>query len=282
MVIMKRRSFFAVSAGLCALPPLEAAPAAGREFQLGCVTYNLLKDMDLDTIIRTLEATGLAAVELRTEHKHGVEPSLSAAERAKVRARFQASKVKLLSYGTTCEFQSPDDAARRKQIETAHAFVDLSRDTGAIAIKVRPNGIPNGAALGATIERIGAGLHEVGDYAKSQGIEVWMEVHGRTTQEPKNAAAILRAAAHSNVGACWNSNPTDVVNGSVKESFDLLGPYIRSAHINELTSSYPWREFFQLLRASGYKRYTLCEVAESKEPERFLSYYKALWDQLTA
>ena len=83
------------------------------------MTYNLLKDMELDTIIRTLEATGLAAVELRTEHKHGVEPSLSAAERAKVRARFQASKVKLLSYGTTCEFQSPDDAARRKQIETA-------------------------------------------------------------------------------------------------------------------------------------------------------------------
>jgi sugar phosphate isomerase/epimerase len=280
---MNRRSFLAAPAALCATRDGEAAPAdPARQFQLGCVTYNVLKDMDLDTIIRTLEGAGFAAVELRTEHKHGIEPSISAAERTKVRDRFAASKVKLVSYGTTCEFQSTDEAARRKQIETAHAFVDLAKDTGAIAVKVRPNGIPRGAALDATIERIGAGLHEVGEYGKSKGIEIWMEVHGGTTQEPKNAHAILRAANHPNVGACWNSNPTDVVNGSVKPSFDLLGPYIRSAHINELVSGYPYKEFFSLLRATGYKRYTLCECAESKEPERFLKYYRALWEQLAA
>jgi sugar phosphate isomerase/epimerase len=280
---MQRRSFLALPAALYALPDAEAATVpAERPFHLGCVTYNVLKDMDVDTIIRTLEAAGIGAVELRTEHKHGVEPSLSAAERAKVRDRFQASKVKLVSYGTTCEFQSLDDAARRKQIETAHAFVDLAKDTGAIAVKVRPNGVPRGSTIDAVIPRIGEGLHEVGEYGKSKGIEIWMEVHGATTQEPKNAHAILKAANHPNVGACWNSNPTDVVNGSVKPSFDLLGPYIRSAHINELTSDYPWRELFQLLRASGYKRYTFCECAESKEPERFLRFYRALWEQLTA
>lgn len=289
MVIMKRRSFLVLPAA-AALRPAIAAPPAPRPvpspspapFHLGCVTYNVLKDMDLDTIIRTLDTVGIGAVELRTEHKHGVEPSIGADERARVRQKFAASKVKLLSYGTTCEFQSTDDAARRKQIETARAFIDLAKDTGAIAVKVRPNGIPRGAALDATIERIGAGLHEVGEYGKSKGIEVWMEVHGGTTQEPKNAHAILKAANHPNVGACWNSNPTDVVNGSVKPSFDLLGPYVRSAHINELTSNYPWRELFQLLRASGYQRYTLCECAESREPERFLRYYRALWEQLTA
>jgi sugar phosphate isomerase/epimerase len=279
---MQRRSFLALPA-LGALGSAAAAPTpAAAPFHLGCVTYNVLKDMDLDTVIKTLEAAGIGAVELRTEHKHGVEPSIDADARAKVRARFQASKVKLLSYGTTCEFQNTDEAARRKQIETARAFIDLAKDTGAIAVKVRPNGVPKGAALDATIERIGAGLHEVGEYGKSKGIEVWMEVHGGTTQEPKNAAAILKAANHPNVGACWNSNPTDVVNGSVKPSFDLLGPYVRSAHINELTSNYPWRELFQLLRASGYQRYTLCECAESKEPERFLRYYRALWEQLSA
>src|SRR3954464_1222933 len=282
MVIMQRRSFLALPAGLCALPTADAAPAAERAFQLGCVTYNVLKDMDLPTLIRTLETTGVAAVELRTGHKHGVEPSLTAAERAQVRERFQKSKVKLLSYGSTCEFQSTDAAERAKQIELAKAFVDLARDTGAMAVKVRPNGIPNGAGLPETIQRIGAGLKEVGTYGQSKGIEIWMEVHGRTTQEPKNAAAILRAAGHPNVGACWNSNPTDVVNGSVKQSFDLLKPYIRSAHINELYSDYPWHEFFGLLRASGYKRYTLCEAGETKDPERFLRYYKALWENLSA
>ncbi len=31
----------------------------------------------------------------------------------------------------------------------------------------------------------------------------------------------MKVANHKNVGLCWNSNPTDVVNGSVKQS---LGP----------------------------------------------------------
>ena len=76
--------------------------------QLGAVTYNVLKDMDLDTVIKTLEGAGFESVELRTGHKHGVEPSINEAERARVKTRFEHSKVKLLSYGTTCEFQSPD------------------------------------------------------------------------------------------------------------------------------------------------------------------------------
>src|SRR3954454_2031408 len=132
---MKRRSFFALPAGLCALPVAEAAPGAERPFQLGCVTYSVLKDRDLPTLIRTLETTGLAAVELRTGHKHGVEPSLTAPARARDREQFQKSKVKLLSYGSTCEFQSTDQAERAKQIELAKAFVDLARYTGPIGLK---------------------------------------------------------------------------------------------------------------------------------------------------
>ncbi len=236
--------------------------------------------MDLETLIRALEGAGYSAVELRTGHKHGVEPSISAAERNAVKERFQRSKVRLLSYGTTCEFQSPDPVARQKQIDLAKKFVDLAHDTGAIAVKVRPNGFPKDVPQSTTIKTIGAGLREVGDYGQEKGIEIWMEVHGQGTQEPTVAAEILSTAGHKNVGACWNSNPTDVKDGSVKQSFALLRPYLRNAHINELYSSYPWRELFQLMREAGYARYTLAEVAESKEPERFLHYYKALWEQL--
>jgi len=49
---------------------------------LGAVTYNVLKDWDLETVITKLEEIGgFEAVELRTQHKHGVETSLAAAER---------------------------------------------------------------------------------------------------------------------------------------------------------------------------------------------------------
>src|SRR5437763_16172895 len=102
--------------------------------QLGAVTYNILKDMDVETIIKTLEAAGFEDVELRTGHKHGVEPGISEAERQRVRDRFARSKVKLRSYGTTCEFQSADAAERRRQIELAKQFITLAHDTNATGI----------------------------------------------------------------------------------------------------------------------------------------------------
>ena len=230
----------------------------------------------------SLEEAGFEAVELRTGHKHGIEPSLTSAQRQALVARFQKTKVRLLSFGSTCEFESPDPEVRRKQVEIGKQWVDLAHDTGAWAVKVRPNGLPKGVPEEATVKNIGASLHELGDFGRGKGVKIWMEVHGPKTQEFPLAAEILHAADHKNVGACWNSNPTDVVDGSVKQAYAALGSFIRNCHINELVSGYPYREFFGLLRQSGYSRYTLAEVAESKEPDRFMKYYKALWENLNS
>ena len=35
-----------------------------------------------------------------------------------------------------------------------------------------------------------------------------------------------------------------------------------------------------MLRKSRYERFTLCEAQESKEPERFLRWYRSLWLEL--
>ena len=209
-----------------------------------------------------------------------MEPNLSAPEREKVKQRFARSKVRLLSLGTTAEFQSPDLTIRAQNVADAKAFIDLAHDTGAWGIKVRPNGFPPHADKPATIRNIGECLRELGEFGAGKGVEIWMEVHGKETQDPPVAAAIMRATKHPNVGLCWNSNPTDLVGGSLKTSFELLRPWIKNVHINELAGPYPYRELFSLLRKSGYDRYTLCEVAESKEPERFLLWYAALWREL--
>lgn len=249
--------------------------------RLGAVTYNVLKDWDLETIIQNLEEAGFEGVELRTGHKHGVEITLTPAERERVGQRFARSKVRLVSFGSTCEFHSPDPAVRRQNVETGKRFVDLAHDTGARGVKVRPNSLPKEVSRETTIANIGASLRELGDYARGRGVEIWVEVHGRDTSEPAVMAAILKAANHEAVGACWNSNPADIVNGSVRPSFELLKPWIRNVHINELANPrYPWRELFTLLRQAGYDRFTLMEAAESKEPERFLRWYRALWLEL--
>lgn len=248
--------------------------------QLGLVTYNVAKDWDIETMILKLEAARFESVELRTTHKHGVEPSLPRPERERIRARFNRSKIKLLSLGTICEFHAADQAVRDKNVAECKAFIELAHDLGAWGVKVRPNGFPEGVPRETTTQRIGAALRECGEYGARFGVEVWLEVHGRDTQNPPNILAMMKACNHQAVGVCWNSNPTDVVDGSVKQNFDLLRPFLMSCHINELSSAYPWRELFTLMRKSGYDRWTLCEVQESKEPERFLGYYRALWREL--
>jgi hypothetical protein len=56
-----------------------AVPPA--KFQLGLVTYNIAAAWDLPTVLKVCKDVGLAAVEFRTTHKHGVEPSLTRDQR---------------------------------------------------------------------------------------------------------------------------------------------------------------------------------------------------------
>ena len=88
---------------------------------------------------------------------------------------------------------------------------------------------------------------------------------------------------HPMVGITWNCNDTDLKDGQVGPYFDLLKSYIRNVHINNLTSGYPYREFFTLLRRLGYAGYTLAEVPEvDGDPIRFMRYYRALWNELSS
>ncbi len=283
-------------------------PAKGSgvapDFKLGLVTYELAKDWDVETIIKNCEATGFEGVELRTTHRHGVEPSLSKEQRMEVRKRFQDSHVRLVSLGSTCEYESPDPAVVQRNLEETRRFAGLAQDLGCLGVKVRPNGFPKDVPHGKTLDQIGRALNQCGDIARDHGVEIWVEVHGDGTQEPPNMHRIMEVCGHPTVGLCWNSNDTDVVEGSVKPSFDLLGKWLRSCHINELWRTvppwggtenppqpqtgtkgfpewqkpYPWRELFGLFRGAGYNRYTFAEIPASCEPLRLMRYYRVLWE----
>lgn len=246
--------------------------------QLGIVTYNIAKDWDLPTILKRLDALKYQGVELRTTHKHGVEVALSASQRQDVRKMFEDSSIELAGLGSAFEYQDADPAVVRKNIEGTKEYVRLAHDLGAPGVKVRPNGIPRGANLAATLERIGKALGEVAEDAHGLGVEIRLEVHGGTTQELPNIAKILEHADHPNLFVCWNSNPSDVKNGSVKENFALVARKIRLVHLRDLTDeAYPWRELFQLLNDSGYTGFTLAEIPDSTDPERVLRYFRSLW-----
>src|SRR5262249_43082241 len=233
------------------------------------------------TIIKNCEATGFEAVELRTTHKHGVEPTLGKERRAEIKNQFAGAKLRLLSLGSICEFHSPDASIVRKNIDECKRFVELAHDIGALGVKVRPNGIPKEVPEEKTIAQIGSALRECGDFARGAGVEIWVEAHGKDSCQPARMAKMMQAAQNPQVGICWNSNPEDLSNGSVKQSFALLKPWLRSAHINELSKEeYPWRELFALMKSAGYNRYCLAEIPETSDPIRLMRYYRAFWMEL--
>ncbi len=289
---LSRRGFLAAAGGLAAAPrrtPAAAAAPDGPKFKLGTITYNIGASWDVPTLLQACKAAGFGYVELRTTHAHKVEPDLGADRRREVKRQFEEAGVRLWSFGTACEFQSPDPDVVKKNVDDCRAFCALAADLGAKGVKVRPNGLPKGADLGRTLDQIGKALRECGKAATDHGVEIWLEVHGAVTQDPPNIRTILDACAHPAVGACWNSNPTDVRDGSIREAFDLLKKDIRSCHINELWSGYPYRELFAGLTSIGFDRVTLMECAgvpeapNARAPEaaiRFMKYYRALWAEL--
>lgn len=250
--------------------------------QLGIVTYNIAADWDLPTMFANCEAAEIYGVELRTTHAHGVEPSLSAQERREVRAQFDASPVTIIGLGTTCEFHALDEGVVREQVETGKQFARLAHDLGARGIKVRPNGlhVEAGVPKERTLEQIGKALNEVGVAARDLGVEVWLEMHGRDTAEPRNIRQIMDTADDPGVSVCWNSNPQDVASGSIAASYALVRNEIRHVHINRLYSDYPYGELFGLLKGDGYAGWLCAEIQESSDPITLLQYYRTLFHSL--
>jgi sugar phosphate isomerase/epimerase len=292
MTLHSRRAFLGSAAAASVASATVASASFANEakkanFKLGLVTYNVPKDWDLSTILTICKSTGIAAVECRTTHKHGVEITLSADERAKVKQQFAKSGVAFWGCGSTCEFHAADKSVVKKNIEECKQFVKLVADLGGKGVKVRPNGVAKGQTVEQACEQIGKALIECGKAAADVGVEIWVEVHGSVTQLPKHMKTIMDICTHPAVGVTWNSNPTDIVDGKIDAGFELLAKHIKSCHINDLENDakgkYPYRTLFSKLAGIGYDRYTLIEVGKAYDPvegEKFLREYKTQWEKL--
>jgi sugar phosphate isomerase/epimerase len=253
---------------------------AGSKMKLGIVTYNIAKDWDLETIIGNLSEVRYDGVELRTEHAHGVELSLSPGRRAEVRDRFAASPVKIVQLGSTYEFHSPDPAVLRKNIEGCKQYIQLAHDVGAPGVKLRPNGlaIKAGIPVEKTLEQIGKALRELGEAGAGLGVELRLEVHGEGTQRLDYIQRIMEIADHPMVAVNWNCNQVDLEGGTLEENFARVAKKVRNVHMRDLyVEEYPWKRLIGLLQGIGYAGYCCAEIPESSDPLRVLQYFRALF-----
>ena len=232
------------------------------EMRFGLVTYQWGKDMDLPTLIDACEKSGLGGVELRTEHRHAVEPALSKSERVAVQKRFDASSVELIGYGSNAQFHEADPDKVKANVELAKQYVQLMHDCGGSGVKVKPNGFPKDVSREQTIEQIGNALNEVAEYGQKYGQQIRVEVHGSGTCELPVMKAIFDVATHPNVAVCWNSNAEDLKGEGLEHNFNLVKDrFGATVHVRELTlADYPYDQLFRLFKGVRYEGWILLEA----------------------
>ncbi len=277
-------SSLALLAGSAQATVAVAVPARGR-IRFGLVTYLWGKDMDLATLIAACQRSGLLGVELRTGHRHGVELSLSKAQRGEVQRRFEDSPVTLVGYGSNAAFHYADPERVRANIELAKAYVRLMHHCGGSGVKVKPNGFVKGVPHAKTIEQIGRALNEVARYGADYGQQVRLEVHGRGTCELPVIKAIMDVADDPNATVCWNSNAADLHGRGLEYNFNLVKDRLgATAHVRELDrGDYPYEKLMHLFVRIGYSGWWLLEAhGKPEDPVAAMAHQRRVFERLFA
>lgn len=293
MMISSRREFFgqsmrlgaaALAAGSLGVAAAQDAAKKGSKIKYGLVTYQWAKDWDLPTVIANCTTAGVPGVELRTTHKHGVEPSLSAAERAEVKKRFEDSPVTFVGIGSDERFDSPDPAVVEKAIEATKAFVLLSRDVGGSGVKVKPNSFQKGVEHEVTIAQISKALNLLGAFGADHGQQIRLEVHGECCKLP-TMAAIMAGVDHPNVGLCWNCNGDDLGGEGLEYNFNLVKNRLgATTHIHEMESTaYPHQQLINLFVGIDYDGWMMLESGNvPPDPVKALAEQYAMFKEMLA
>lgn len=262
----------------------QALRPEGDNINFGLCTYMWGAEWDIATIIANLKQLGIKGVELRVDHAHKVSPDLTPDQRAAVRRTFEEAEITLIGMGTNAEFDSPDAAKLKANLELAKQYIKLSHDIGGSGVKVKPNALheKDDVPVQKTLEQIGRALAELGDYSIGFGQEIRLEVHGGITNLA-HIKTIMEVAAADNVRVCWNSNPADLEGEGIEKNFSLIKDHIgHTTHIHELDSvKYPYEKLARLLVDADYDGWVLME-ASSKPADKAqaLGEQKALWDKM--
>ena len=253
--------------------------------KLGLMTYLVGSKWDIDTIIKNCKETKFEHVQLRTTHAHGVEVTLSSAQRADVKKKFADAGL-AISLASAFQYHSTDPAELRKNIEGTKQYLQLAADVGGLGIRVFPNAVPKEGdpTREKILEQIGKSVAECATTGYNLGVQVRVEEHGQGTANIPVIKKILDYANNPHVYVIWNNSESDYTGEglpkgyegmSLEAQFNLVKNRIGNVHLRELFTDYPWRQLFSLLSKSGYQGYLDIELSDqSCEPIRMMKNYR--------
>jgi sugar phosphate isomerase/epimerase len=205
---------------------------------LGCPAWEWSKILDF------AQSHGFSAIELR-----GLQGSMDLPTRPEFQPdRIAQSKrdvasrnLKIACVSSSAQLHDADPEKHKQQIADAKRFIDLASALGVPNMRVFGNKIEGPKE--PVVERVAAGLRELGSYSGERGVTVIIESHGDFTDSP-TLSEILARADSPHVGLLWDAHHT-FVDGKEDPQLTVqrLGKYIRHTHLKDSVPSADGRHY---------------------------------------
>jgi sugar phosphate isomerase/epimerase len=242
----------------------------------------------IQTVIEYAHTLGYDGIELRfieNSDRLWELPALHGAGLKETRNRLASAELVIPCVDTSCFFHSTDESQRRQSQEMGKRMVELAAALNAPGIRVFGDRVQPGADLPSTAAWVADGLHRLAEFARSTGVEIWLESHGNFAPAAATVS-VLHEAECTNCGVIWDPlNAYSEFAEELGEGWRLLAGAVRHVHIKDARridgapTNQPWepvllgegdfpaRELVALLRDNGYQRFVSFEWEKRWHPQ---------------
>lgn len=274
--MIKRREFLQKSTGILALSALNRPKT-----QAPLLSFSTLScpKWTFQQVIQQAKAAQYSGIELRGiqgDLNLPAHPIFSSAQIASTKQQVVDANLKIVNLGSSANLHFLDPQKRKNNLDEAKRFIELAHQLACPYIRVFPNDLPKEQSEQATIQAIIQGLVELGDFAKSSGVKVLLESHGKVIQADM-LAHIMQQANHSNVGLVWDFfNMWSVTKEPPAKVYQVLKKYIYHTHIKDaiLTNT---GETYTLL---GEGNAPVKEALHALKEGNYTGFYSFEWEKL--
>lgn len=286
-----RREFLKQSSGLLGLSAFEftAPKKALLSFStLGCPAWTFSQAIQFAA---ENHYSGIEIRGIKGDLDLPNNPIFSSTNLASTRREIADKNLNIVNLGSSANMHFLDLAKRQKNLEEAKKYIDLAHQLNCPFIRVFPNDLPKDQDEKATIDTIIQSLITLGDYAKTSGVKVLLESHGKVIKSDM-LLHIMQETNHQQVGLVWDFfNMWSVTKEAPADMYKVLKKYIYHTHIKDaiLTDkgetytllgegNAPVKEALHALKSGGYAGYYSFEWEklwhmEIQEPEIAFPHY---------
>ena len=271
-----RREFLKQSTGLLGLSALDFTSPAKPLLSfstLGCPSWNFSQ------VLQHAVVNKYAGIEIRGikgDLDLPLNPLFSSSNIASTKREAAEANIKIVNLGSSANLHFLDPTKRQKNQDEAKKFIDLAHQIDCPFVRVFPNDLPQDQDENATVDAIINSLRELGDYAKTSGVKVLLESHGKVIKSDM-LLHIMQSANHANVGLVWDFfNMWSITKEPPAEMYDRLKKYIYHTHIKDaiLTEK---GETYKLL---GEGNSPVKEALHALKSGDYTGYYSFEWEKL--